>query len=463
MKLTSKIALLVAVSTLALLGSYYLLSLISTNNAIVDFQERSSVVIGDALLDNKLVLSEIRQHPPLQNAEELLSFLNRQYSNQFFAVFNGQKLIADNFDRAALKLKSTSLASGVQLTLTDQNGHKSVIHFKNPGLNVDVNTGPLTLYWLPETLVDQGKKQDRLKEQLNNDFTLTLLALSLVAIVLSWLGAWYFLLPLKVLKANFKQLEQGMLDTRMPVARLDEVGEIIHSFNHLAAWLQDMNQQYKHMSSDLAHELRTPLTGIQSRIEAMQDGIVPSDRIQLGYLLSDLEAIKRIVEDLNLLSLTEARQLKIHPQWIALADVVVEIHSNYKERARAENMEMPLEILDRREASVDVSRLRQILINLLDNGFKYAAEGGYLGVSVAPESEWTTVRITDQGPGLSKNQQHKIFERFYRQDPARSDKKSLGLGLAISRQLAELMAGSLEVSSNTDRGCTFILRFRTQP
>ncbi|MCO1337057.1 HAMP domain-containing protein [Microbulbifer sp. OS29] len=138
-----------------------------------------------------------------------------------------------------------------------------------------IQNATYSLIWMPELLANHGKKQDRLKEQLNNDFTLTLIALSLVAICLSWVGAWYFLRPLKVLKTNFTQLEQGQLDTRMTIERHDEVGEIIHSFNHLATWLQDMNRQYKQMSSDLAHEIRTPLTGMQSRIEAMQDGIVP--------------------------------------------------------------------------------------------------------------------------------------------------------------------------------------------
>ncbi|MCO1335429.1 ATP-binding protein [Microbulbifer sp. OS29] len=182
----------------------------------------------------------------------------------------------------------------------------------------------------------------------------------------------------------------------------------------------------------------------------------------MDHLLSDLQAIKRIVEDLNLLSLTEARQLKVHTQATVLADVVAEIHSSYQEKATAEHIEMPLEIIDRRVASVDISRFRQILINLLDNGFKYAAHGGFLGISVVPEGDWITIQVRDQGPGLSHNQQQKIFERFYRQDPSRSDKKSLGLGLAISRQLAELMHGTLEVASATDLGCTFVLRFHTQ-
>ncbi len=401
MKLTSKIALLVASSTLALLGSYYLLSLISTNNAIVDFQKRSAVVIGDALLEDTQVQAAIRQQSQLHTVGELLSFLNKQYPEQLFAVFDEQKLVANNFDRAALTLTSTPLESGVQLTLTDRGGHQSVVLFKNPGFKIELGAVQLTLYWLPQALAEQGREQGRFKEQLNNNFTLTLLALSLLAIGLSWLGAWYFLRPLKILRTNFHRLEQGHLETRMVVARRDEVGEIIHSFNHLAAWLQEMNRQYKQMSSDLAHELRTPLTGIQSRIEAMQDEIVPTTHEQLEHLLVDLAAIKRIVEDLNLLSLTEARQLKIHPQAVVLADVIAEIHCNYQERAQAAHMKMPLEITDRRKALVDVSRLRQILTNLLDNGFKYAAEEGYLGIRVLSENEWIVIQVTDRGPGLN--------------------------------------------------------------
>ncbi|MFA0813779.1 sensor histidine kinase [Microbulbifer epialgicus] len=145
-----------------------------------------------------------------------------------------------------------------------------------------------------------------------------------------------------------------------------------------------------------------------------------------------------------------------------LTDVIAEIHCNYQERAQAAHMKMPLEITDRRKALVDVSRLRQILEKLLDNGFKYAAEEGYLGICVLSEDEWTFIQVTDRGPGLNQEQQDNIFESFYRQEPARSDKKSLGLGLAFSRQLAELMSGSLTVSSEIGQGCTFTLRFREQ-
>ena len=257
------------------------------------------------------------------------------------------------------------------------------------------------------------------------------------------------------LKAGFSRLEQGDLSVQIDSERTDEVGSIFLSFNQLSATLQRLQQQYKQMSSDIAHELRTPLTALRSRLEAIQDGLLKADAVQVEQLLDDLHNLTRLVDDLRLLSLSEAGQLKVELQPVDLSAMLQHLHQTYQPLAQQLLLEFELQ-LQEAQVLADPLRLRQVITNLLDNAFKYGAAGRKINVSVQPAgSNWQLV-VSDQGPGIQALPVEQVFERFYR-DPISGKQPGSGLGLAICKQLTELMQGQISVHSEVGKGSSFSL------
>jgi len=290
---------------------------------------------------------------------------------------------------------------------------------------------------------------------LHQSFALWFGVLSVLAIALAWLGALYLLSPMHQLKAGFSRLEQGDLSVQIDSERTDEVGSIFLSFNQLSATLQRLQQQYKQMSSDIAHELRTPLTALRSRLEAIQDGLLKADAVQVEQLLDDLHNLTRLVDDLRLLSLSEAGQLKVELQPVDLSAMLQHLHQTYQPLAQQLLLEFELQ-LQEAQVLADPLRLRQVITNLLDNAFKYGAAGRKINVSVQPAgSNWQLV-VSDQGPGIQALPVEQVFERFYR-DPISGKQPGSGLGLAICKQLTELMQGQISVHSEVGKGSSFSL------
>lgn len=467
MKLRTKFALLVAICTLLLLGSYYLLSIYNANNAIINFAQQSSVTIGDNMIDDDDLVAAINQQSQLNNADELLSFLTTAYPGHHFVVFHQGKVVTESFTSDDLAFSYQAEENGkYSYTLKSLNYSPIVIGANRPPEQVQVQSDSFGLFWLPKSLITQSEQGQSLRQQINNHFTNALLVLSGLAILLSWLGAWYFLKPLKDIKQRFKALADGQLDTRISLKRNDEIGEIIVSFNQLAQWLQTLHRQYKQMSSDLAHELKTPLTSMQSRIEALEDGIIKADSEQYALLSKDIKTINKIVEDLCLLSLTESKQLTLDIESVHLASLTKEIYQGYQLKAQQLEIAFDLELDSNSCCLVDKQRFTQVLTNLIENGFKYGLDGKSLKLAVTEEQrnnqDFVKISVIDKGIGLNETQQEQVFDRFYRTQSSRHDKNSLGLGLPICKQLTELMLGELVLTSTPNQGCRFDIYLRKQ-
>lgn len=467
MKLRTKFALLVAFCTLLLLGSYYLLSMYNANNAIINFAQQSSVTISNTIVDDDDLLAHIHEQKDLETPEALLDFLTRHYSDHLFVIFRDGNVVAESFAALGLTLSYKPETDGrYSYTVLQKEYSPIVIGVNRPPEVIHLNNTELGLFWLPKNLITRSEQGQSLRRQINNHFTNALLVLSGLAILLSWLGAWYFLKPLKDIKQRFKALAGGNLDTRIELKRNDEIGEIIVSFNQLAQWLQTLHRQYKQVSSDLAHELKTPLTSMQSRVEALEDGLITADSNQYALLSKDIKTINRVVEDLCLLSLTESKQLALTMETIAISAFVQEIFDSYQLQAEQSDINFELTIDSTANVFVDQQRLRQILTNLIDNAFKYGLQGQYLKLSVSEMSNdgqaLVKISVIDKGIGLDSDQQQQIFDRFYRTQSSRQDKNSLGLGLPICKQLTELMEGELTLKSEPGQGCEFSVYFVRQ-
>lgn len=293
-------------------------------------------------------------------------------------------------------------------------------------------------------------------------FIAALLSLGL-AIIVAAMVTHFLTRPLIALTEGAKRLEAGErgLRLRVPGTR-DELRELTEAFNGLVAGLERQEAWRRGMVADIAHDLRTPLAVLRSEIEAMQDGLAALDEAALARLHGEVMMLSRLVNDLRTLSLAESGGLSLQLQPTEIAPLLQHVLESFSSRAAQAGVTLRLEPVPAGlSAELDADRVTQLLGNLLDNALRYAAPGP-VELGAAAEEEGVRVWLRDHGPGLPPETTERVFERFYRGDPARTRSQTeeegggSGLGLAIAQAIAVAHGGRLE-AANCESGALFTL------
>ena len=254
-----------------------------------------------------------------------------------------------------------------------------------------------------------------------------------------------------------RSLGAGDLSSRAHVTGHDEIAELGQAFNSMADALEDSERQRRAMVSDVAHELRTPLANIQGHIEAMQDGLLEPDATALGTIHQQALYLNRLVEDLRLLSATEARELRLELEPTSVTDIIQRVADSFRPRAEAASVVLDTEIGEGLPLlSVDRLRIEQVVGNLVDNAIRHTPPGGTVTVSAFRDSDRVRVQIADTGAGIPADALPHVFDRLYRADSSRDRATGgTGLGLTIVRQLVEAHGGTVWVQSQEGEGSRF--------
>jgi two-component system sensor histidine kinase BaeS len=235
-----------------------------------------------------------------------------------------------------------------------------------------------------------------------------------------------------------------------------EVRAVANALTELAADLDRQQRSRRQLAQDLAHELRTPLTLVQSRIEAMQDGVVPFDADGLAALHMEVLRLSRLISQIETLAEAEARPRPLVIRTVALDVVAGEHRDGLAPSFEHAGLALRFQ-LDPAPALADLDATRQIIGNLLSNALKYTPKGGTVVVETRHEAGTAVLVVTDTGPGIDASDPDRVFDRFFRTAGARARDDGAGLGLAIARQLAVAQGGSLDVASS-GAGAAFTLR-----
>jgi PAS domain S-box-containing protein len=218
---------------------------------------------------------------------------------------------------------------------------------------------------------------------------------------------------------------------------------------------------------NVSHELRTPLTSISGYVELLQTG---SDRLtaeQAGFL----EVIRRntgrlqeIVNDLLFVAQLDAGRLSLEQADTDLGELAHQAVEAARPAADAKQLTLTLEQNGSAPIVGDASRLNQVLDNLISNAIKFTPEGGTISVAVEPTVDATIVRVTDTGMGIPRDEQARLFERFFRSTAASTGRiPGTGLGLSITRAIVEGHEGSISVESEEGKGTSFAVRLPNRP
>ncbi|GBL33255.1 probable sensor histidine kinase TcrY [Actinomycetota bacterium] len=322
-------------------------------------------------------------------------------------------------------------------------------------------------------VADSLEKVDKTLSQLRFLFLiLGLIALITIAMAARWIIA-LGLKPLEAVEDTAEAIAAGDLSARLPAAKPDtEVGRLTTSLNTMLARIEESftarvesENKLRRFVADASHELRTPLTAIRGFAELHRQGAVVGEE-KTKELINRIEKesvrMSSLVEDLLLLArLDQSRELAKEP--VDLNTLITEAVAS----ARAAGPNHPIEIkLEASEIFVlgDSQRIHQVIANLLANARAHTPNGTEISITAMQGVSETTIAVSDKGPGLSKADQDRIFERFYRADPSRvrNSGEGSGLGLSIVDAVMKAHGGYVSVKSEVGQGATFTLHFLNQ-
>jgi len=268
--------------------------------------------------------------------------------------------------------------------------------------------------------------------------------------------ARYVSRPVRSLTAASRRLADGHLDARVPSVGTDELGQLSTSFNRMAAAIQAAELAQRRLVASVAHELRTPLSNLLGYLEALQDGVVAPSRELFMSLHEEAQLQRRILDDLQDLTLAEAGHLTYRRTDFDLADLIVAGRTAHLAVADAQGVRLAAEAAGPLPVRGDQDRLRQVLGNLLGNAVRYTDAGGDVLLRAYPAGDRVVVEVRDTGCGIAADDLPFVFQRFWRADPARDRATGgSGLGLTIARQIVLDHAGDITVTSEPGVGSVF--------
>jgi len=263
--------------------------------------------------------------------------------------------------------------------------------------------------------------------------------------------------PIQAITRTARRITQTQdLSQRIPVAvPNDELGRLTSTINDMLARLAVLFQTQQRLVADVSHELRTPLTTIQGNLDLLRRGAADDPALRADALRAigdEAARMQRMINDLLLLAQLDAG-LQIHRQPVEMDTLLLDVYRQAQVIDRGVTLRLGAE--DQALVLGDRDRLRQLLLNLVDNALKYTPAGGQVTLTLRRGEGWVQVAVTDTGVGITPEDVPHLFERFYRADRSRARQSGAGLGLSIAQWVAQAHGGRIEVESQVGRGSTF--------
>jgi heavy metal sensor kinase len=268
--------------------------------------------------------------------------------------------------------------------------------------------------------------------------------------------------PVERIARKAQAITQHNLSERLPVVQSgDELERLSLSLNHMISRLQEAIDGSKQFVADASHELRTPLTVMRGELEnlAQDRQLGRETRETLGSVLEEVERLAEIVESLFALSRLDAGETSSQWRRFDLAELAATTAEQMSLLATDKNVSIVCESSAGAMVEGDPARLKQVIVNLLDNAIKYTAAGGRVRLAVRREQGCAVLEVADDGIGIPAEALPHVFKRFFRVDTSRSrEQGGAGLGLAIVKSICSAHGADIEVISEVGRGSTFRLR-----
>lgn len=305
------------------------------------------------------------------------------------------------------------------------------------------------------------KADSAFREKTFNAMALAAVVAVCISVAIGSLVSRMLTKPIHRITSTAKQIRDGDLSARTGLRGDDEIDQLGETFDEMATSLEKDMKHEKRLTSDVAHELRTPLMAMLATVEAMQDGVYPTDDEHLETVASETRRLARLVQQMLDLSRMENSTAPLNLEPVDMVPFVRSI-VNGQERLFADR-DLRLRFADETQGHDDVveadpDMITQCVINLMSNAMRYTPEGGWVVVSVLSDRKHVSIAVSDTGIGIAKDDLSRIFGRFWRADASRArEAGGLGVGLAVTKQIVERHHGYISVESELGKGTTFTI------
>jgi heavy metal sensor kinase len=325
---------------------------------------------------------------------------------------------------------------------------------------------PVTVGGQPYLILVGGGLEDnrQLMARFSTGLEAAIPALLAVSALAGYLLSRRVLGPIGRLTGAVRSISIGNLSRRLPIDQTgDEIARLAETCNDMLARLETAVGRINRFTADASHELRSPISFIRATAEfALNDPHLDADAAEaLQEIHAEAAEASRLIEDMLILARADAGHPDLVFEPVDLAELVREVCDKVRPVAELKQQEFLVTGASDALAGVlgDRSRLRRLIWTLLDNAVKYTPERGRIETILQRDGEQVRLSIKDSGIGIAPELLPRVFERFFRVDPARSQVDGTGLGLAIAKWIADAHHAVLSVASTEGEGSTFSVEF----
>jgi len=313
-------------------------------------------------------------------------------------------------------------------------------------------------------LIRLAYSQDQIWTRLK-DFWLVFLLMLPVALLLAAAAGFRMvdkaLQPIGQMVRRAEHINTERLHERLPVESNDELGNLGRVFNQMLSRIEQSFEQLRRFTADASHELRTPLASIRAvgEVGLQRDATPEEYRDMIGSMLEEINRLSGMIDSLLMLSRADAGQIAVKMEVFSVEEVMQDAASLLGMLMEEKNQTFSFASGEKVLVRGDRLILRQAAINILHNAVKFTPVSGKISARISCENSCVLMSVTDNGPGIPTEHLTKVFDRFYRVDPARADgNKGAGLGLSIAQWAARVHEGEIGLSPAPGGGCTFWIR-----
>ncbi len=302
---------------------------------------------------------------------------------------------------------------------------------------------------------DMMERVFNLQDQMMLYFLVAAVAAMIIALVFSRI----ITRPIVSLTKSIQRMGRGDFSVRVPEKGSGELRRLSETFNIMSEKLEMLDQSRNQFVSNASHELKTPLATMKILLESIiyQPDMDSEMRTEfLTDINKEIDRLNSIIGDLLTLVSMDSKTMRLNRTNFSLAQLVTDNAHRLELVIKQRKQELKLQLSDRCDMYADSAKLTQVVYNLMENASKYTQEGGVIRVRLIRSGRDAILTVSDNGPGIPKEDQAHIFDRFYRVDKARSrETGGTGLGLSIVHQMVLMHGGTVTVDSEEGSGATF--------
>lgn len=348
----------------------------------------------------------------------------------------------------------------IRRVLTEDRPVFETVRLPNQGHSVRIIYGMVG----PGVIVQLGQSLEsdtRVLDAYRRIFALNLFLLVILSALIGWFMARQALSGVGRISRVARRITEGDLDSRVPVTRKkDEIDHLAGTINHMLDRIQILVTEIREMGDNIAHDLKSPLTRIRgvAEVTLMAEDDLSDYQQMAADTIEDCDRLLEMIDTMLAISRTDAGVQERRDERLDLSTVINSACDLFQTMAEDGGVRLSCRAAAPAWIRGDQRMLQRMVANLLDNAIRYTNEGGRVEVRIeGPHDGWVTVAFKDDGIGIPPEDSHRIFERFYRVDPSRSQ-SGTGLGLSLARSVARAHGGDIVVQSTAGSGSTFTVK-----